>query len=256
MDDPELARAAAARMWPKTRSTPRAASAGFGCCVARARRSRADWTAMTDWRELFERSECWPGCRIFAEFELAVVGGVRQTQDVLVVARGALTLWTIRASDLEVGTLSFVKAEDERGVLRTCMLLDVRPIVVDARSEGFAYLFLFEHDAEAGVLFNWLKRAWCSSARYEGAGGVRRVRSREDVAGASWKDFLNAADLADAEGEAGAQPEFVVLESGASGASGASGGALCEGALDALTGCRQAWDDDDAFMGYACLQES
>jgi len=180
---------AAACMWPKTRSNPAAVSRGLACSVWQACRSREDWTLMTHWRELFD-SPPHRNVRLFTEYELVATDGVKRTEDILVLKQGSLRLWTFRATDLDVGTLSFVQAPSGNE-LRTCMLLDVRPMLASLSGEGFSYLVMFDCDGEAAVLRNWLQRAWCSQTSDDAP----------EAGGCGWESFLDDASAGSTESD-------------------------------------------------------
>jgi hypothetical protein len=183
-------------LWPKTRSNPAAVSRGIACSVWQARRRREDWTLMTHWRELFDSPPHSKNVRMFAEYELVASDGVKRTQDILVLKQGSLLLWTFRASDLDVGTLSFVRHHHQApsgNELRTCMLLDVRPMLASMSGEGFSYLVMFDCDREAAVLRNWLQRAWCSQTSDDAPAGQE--------AGPGWESFLNDASAGSTESD-------------------------------------------------------
>jgi hypothetical protein len=147
---------------------------------------------MTHWRELFDSPPHSENVRLFTEYELVASDGVKRTEDILVLKQGSLRLWTFRATDLDVGTLSFVQAPSGNE-LRTCMLLDVRPMLASLSmwGEGFSYLVMFDCDGEAAVLRNWLQRAWCSQTSDDAPAGQE----------AGWESFLDDASAGSTESD-------------------------------------------------------
>jgi hypothetical protein len=149
---------------------------------------------MTHWRELFDSQPHSENVRLFTEYELVASDGVKRTEDILVLKQGSLRLWTFRATDLDVGTLSFVQAPSGND-LRTCMLLDVRPMLasLSMSGEGFSYLVMFDCDGEAAVLRNWLQRAWCSQTSDDAP----------EAGGCDWESFLDDASAGSTESDGG-----------------------------------------------------
>jgi hypothetical protein len=189
MPGASAADSAAAVMWPKTRGDASAVSKGFACSGWQLCRRREDWSLLTHWGELLGSAREWTHLRLFADYELVEVDGVRKTQDILVVKQASMLLWTFRASDLESATLSFVKAPRDRD-LATCMLLDVRPMLADCAAEGFSYIVMFECELQAAVVRNLLQRSWCSRNADEsrGAHAHRMPVAKKD--GGDWRQFL------------------------------------------------------------------
>jgi hypothetical protein len=139
--------------------------------------------------ELLGSAHEWTHLRLFADYELVEVDGVRKTQDILVVKQASMLLWTFRASDLESATLSFVKMPRDRD-LATCMLLDVLLMLADCAAKGFSYIVMFECELQAAVVRNLLQRLWCSQNTDEsrGAHPHRMPVAKKDSC--DWRQFL------------------------------------------------------------------
>ena len=189
MPGASAADSAAAVMWPKTRGDASAVSKGFACSGWQLCRRREDWSLLTHWGELLGSAREWTHLRLFADYDLVEVDGVRKTQDILVVKQASMLLWTFRASDLESATLSFVKMQRDRD-LATCMLLDVLLMLADCAAKGFSYIVMFECELQAAVVRNLLQRLWCSQNTDEsrGAHPHRMPVAKKDSG--DWRQFL------------------------------------------------------------------
>jgi hypothetical protein len=179
---------AAAVMWPKTRGDARAVSKGFACSGWQLCRRREDWSLLTHWGELLGSARAWTHLRLFADYELVEVDGIRKTQDIIIIKQGSMLLWTFRASNLEAATLSFVKAQRNQA-LTTCMLLDVRQMRADCTAECFSYIVMFECEHQAAVVRNLLQRSWCSQNDESHGAHVHPIPAakKEDI---DWRQFL------------------------------------------------------------------
>ena len=197
----ESALAHAGLLWPKTRSAPRAQSAGLPCSVHQLERSRGAWTLMTPWEELLESAVVWRQVRLFTEIDLAWTEHGRQTEDVVVLRQHATDVFTFRPSDLHASTLSFVWAPDG-GQVFPCMLFDVLPRLADAHAVAFSYLIMFEHEGHARLVQNLLQRSWCRpraglSGAPAGAGSAGAPAGRSDEGFAGFADEDLAAGFSD-----------------------------------------------------------
>ena len=124
-------------------------------------RSTEDWTLLTHWRELFECPPQLENVRLFVDYEVVLTEGVPVREEILVLTQDSQLFCTFRASDLDFGTLSFVKkpcGED----LRTCMLFDVRPMLAAILGRGFSYLVMFHCDREASAVLERVRHSWCA----------------------------------------------------------------------------------------------
>ena len=180
---------AAAVMWPKTRGDASAVSKGFACSGWQLCRRREDWSLLTHWGELLGSARAWTHLRLFADYELVEVDGIRKTQDILVVKQASMPLWTFRATDLECATLSFVKAPRDQG-RATCMLLDVRPMLADCAAEGFSYIVMFEYELQAARVRNLLQRSWCSPNVDGSHGAFAHPMPAAKKEEGDWRQFL------------------------------------------------------------------
>jgi hypothetical protein len=115
---------------------------------------------LTHWRELFRFPPQLQHLQVFLEQKDVLTEGVAEKQETLVLKQDSVAVCTFKASDLELGTVSFVKKLCSNR-LRTCMLVDVRPMLAASAGHGFSYLLMFDCENAASAVLARLRRSWC-----------------------------------------------------------------------------------------------